>query len=153
MYPVLLIISFKLEKDSIDRKGGMRMFMQKWITRLIAALGIFAVVATLGSVSVFAESVDVTEPMETAKTIEVELKDDNFNPKVITIPNGTTTTLLLKNKGIKEHTFTVEALNIDVEVEPGKEKTIIMKPDKPGTYELICRYHLKEGMVGQVIVK
>ncbi|MDF2857802.1 MAG: cytochrome oxidase subunit periplasmic domain protein [Neobacillus sp.] len=129
------------------------MFGKKWLAGLFAALGMFVVVAAVGSVSVFAESVDVTEPMETAKTIEVVMNDDNFNPKVITIPSGTPTTLLLKNKGIKEHTFTVQALNIDVEVQPGKEKTIIMKPDKPGTYELICRYHLKEGMVGQVIVK
>lgn len=67
--------------------------------------------------------------------------------------NGRTTTLILKNKGKKEHTFTVEKLRIDVEVQPGKEKTITVKPKKPGTYELICRYHFNEGMVGKVIVK
>ncbi len=129
------------------------MFVKKWLTGLVALLAMLVVVATSGAVSVFAESVDVTEPMDTVKTIEIELNDDYFNPKVITIPNGTTTTLILKNKGMKEHTFTVEALKIDAEVQPGKEKVITVKPDKPGTYEFVCRYHFQEGMVGKVIVK
>ena len=34
-----------------------------------------------------------------------------------------------------------------------KEKKITVKPKQPGTYELICRYHLQEGMVGKVIVE
>ncbi|MBT2728895.1 cupredoxin domain-containing protein [Bacillus sp. ISL-75] len=107
-----------------------------------------SVVTTLGSLGVFAESGVVTQPMETVKSIEVVLNDDYFNPKGITIPNGTTTTLILKNKGKKEHTFTVEKLGIDAEVQPGKEKNITVKPKQPGTYELICRYHFQEGMVG-----
>jgi plastocyanin len=81
------------------------------------------------------------------------LNDDYFNPNVITILNGKTTPLILKNEGKKEHTFTVEKLGIDAEVQPGKEKTITVKPNKPGTYELICRYHFRKGMVGKVIVK
>lgn len=129
------------------------MFAKKWLTRLAVLLGTIVFVATLGSLSVFAESSDLTQPIEPMKAIEVELNDDYFNPKVITIPVGRTTTLILKNKGAKEHTFTVEKLRIDVEVQPGKEKTITVKPTMPGTYELICRYHLQEGMVGKVVVK
>jgi plastocyanin len=126
------------------------MSMKKWVTGWVVLLTI--VVTTLGSHSVYAESGVVSQPSETVKAIEVELNDDNFNPKVITIPNGTTTTLILKNKGVKNHTFTVEKLGIDVEIQPGNEKTITVKPQQPGTYELICRYHFREGMVGKVIV-
>jgi uncharacterized cupredoxin-like copper-binding protein len=129
------------------------MSVRKWLTGLVVLLAMIVVVTTLGSLGVFAESGVVTQPMETVKSIEVELNDDYFNPKVITIPNGKTTTLILKNEGKKEHTFTVEKLGIDVEVQPGKEKTIPVKPKKSGTYELICRYHFKEGMAGTVIVK
>ncbi|HYK74751.1 MAG TPA: cupredoxin domain-containing protein [Pseudoneobacillus sp.] len=125
----------------------------KWATGLFVLLAMVVVATTLGSLGVFAESDHVTQPMVTVKAIEVELNDDNFNPKVITIPNGTTTTLILKNKGKKEHTFTVEKLEIDAEVQPGTEKTITVKPKQPGTYELICRYHFQEGMVGKVLVK
>jgi len=105
------------------------------------------------SFGVFAEVGTVTQPSEMEKTIEVELNDDYFNPEVITIPTGKTTTLILKNKGKKEHTFTVEKLGVDVEVQPGKENTITINPKDSGTYELICRYHVKEGMVGKVVVK
>src|SRR3954471_1841932 len=131
----------------------MRMFVRKWLTGLAVLVAMIVVVTTSGSLGVFAESGVVTQPMETVQAIEVELNDDYFNPKVITIPNGRTTTLILKNKGRKEHTFTVKNLGIDAEVQPGKEKTITVEPKQPGTNELICRYHFQEGMVGKVIVK
>ena len=129
------------------------MSVKKWLTGLVVLLATIVVVTTSGSLGVFAESSVVTQPMETVKMIEVKLNDDYFNPKVITIPNGRATTLILKNEGKKKHTFTVEKLGIDAEVQPGTEKTITVKPEKPGTYELICRYHFQEGMVGKVIVK
>ena len=127
------------------------MSVKKCLTGLIVFLTMILVVATPGSLSVFAESGVVTQSIES--TIEVKLNDNYFNPKVITIPNGKTTTLILKNEGKKEHTFTVEKLRIDAEVQPGKEKTITVKPENLGTYELICRYHFQQGMVGKVLVK
>ncbi|MBY0095668.1 cupredoxin domain-containing protein [Mesobacillus maritimus] len=128
------------------------MSVKKWLTGLLVLVAMFVVVTTFGSLGVFADSRVATQPMEPEKEIVVELNDDFFNPKDITIPNGKSTTLKLKNVGRKEHTFTVKELSIDAEVQPGKEKTITVKPDKPGTYELICRYHAQEGMVGKVIV-
>ena len=128
------------------------MSVKKWLTRLVVLLAMIVGVTTSGSLGVFAESRVATQPMETEKAIEVVLNDNFFNPKVITIPNGKTTTLILKNVGKREHTFTVKELSIDVEVQPGQENTITVRPEKPGTYELICRYHFEQGMVGKVIV-
>lgn len=130
-------------------KEGLRMSVKKRVTGLAFVFAMLVVLSTPGSFGVFAES-DVSTK---GKSIEVELNDDYFNPKVITIPNGTSTTLILKNKGKKEHTFTVGKLGIDAEIQPGKETSISVKPKQPGTYELICRYHFQEGMVGNVIVK
>ncbi|MED3835775.1 cupredoxin domain-containing protein [Peribacillus frigoritolerans] len=127
------------------------MSVKKWVTGLVVMLATVVVVTTLGSFGVSAESRVGAQPA--VKSIEVELNDDFFNPEAITIPNGTATTLILKNKGKKEHTFTVEKLGIDAEVQAGKEKTITVQPKQPGTYELICRYHFQEGMVGKVIVE
>ncbi|MEI2471433.1 cupredoxin domain-containing protein [Peribacillus frigoritolerans] len=127
------------------------MSVKKWVTGLVVILATVVVVTSLGSFGVSAESRVVAQPA--VKSIEVELNDDFFNPEAITIPNGTATTLILKNKGKKEHTFTVEKLGIDAEVQAGKEKTITVQPKQPGTYELICRYHFQEGMVGKVIVE
>jgi plastocyanin len=127
------------------------MSAKKWLTGSIVLLTMILVMATPGSLSVFAESGVGKKSMES--TIEVKMNDNYFNPNVITIPNGKTTTLILKNEGKKEHTFTIEKLRIDAEVQPGKEKTITVKPENLGTYELICRYHFQEGMVGKVVVK
>ncbi|WP_195694808.1 MULTISPECIES: cupredoxin domain-containing protein [Priestia] len=124
------------------------MSMKKWLAGLVVLFTMMMVVITSGSPSVLAESDAVRQ-----KAMEVQLNDDYFNPETITIRSGKTTTLILKNEGQKEHTFTVEKLGIDAEVQPGKEKTITVKPQNPGTYELICRYHFSKGMVGKVIVK
>lgn len=128
------------------------MSMKKWLNGMVFLLAMIMVVTTTGSLSVFAESSHATQPL-TANTIEVQLNDDYFNPKVITIPNGKMTTLILKNVGSKEHTFTVPKLGIDAEVQSGQTKTVTVQPKMPGTYELACRYHYNQGMVGNVIVK
>jgi plastocyanin len=127
------------------------MFVNKWVTRMVVLLAMTVVVTTLGSLGVYAES--GAETQQTDQAIEVKMNDDFFNPKEVTILNGKTTPLILKNEGKKEHTFTVEKLGIDVEVQPGQVKTISVTPKMPGTYELICRYHVQQGMVGKVIVK
>ncbi|CAM4022236.1 cytochrome B [Bacillus luti] len=129
------------------------MSMNKWLFRFICLLVMIIGIITFSSFHAFASVNVVTQPAEPAKVIEVELNDDYFKPNVITIPIDESTTLLLKNKGKNEHTFTVKKLDVDVVVEPGKEKNITVKPKNTGTYELICRYHLLKGMEGKVIVK
>lgn len=124
------------------------MSVKNWLMGLVVLFAMVISVMTSGSLGVLAES-----DMVRQQAMEVQLNDDYFNPETITIPSGKTTTLILKNEGQKEHTFTVEKLGIDAEVQPGKEKTITVKPQNPGTYELICRYHFNSGMVGKVIVK
>jgi len=126
----------------------MQMSMKNWLTGWVVLFAMVIGVITSGSLGVLAES-DVVRQ----QAMEVQLNDDYFNPETITIPSGKTITLILKNEGQKEHTFTVEKLGIDAEIQPGKEKTITVKPQNPGTYELICRYHFNSGMVGKVIVK
>lgn len=129
------------------------MSMKKWFIGMGVLLMTFVVMTVSGSLNVFAESGVATQPMELEKAMKVELNDDYFSPKVITIPSGRMTTLVLKNKGTKKHTFTVEKLQIDAELQPGEEKTITVQPNQTGTYDLICRYHIAGGMVGSVIVK
>ncbi|KAA0766794.1 cupredoxin domain-containing protein [Bacillus sp. SH5-2] len=129
------------------------MSMNRWLFRFTSLLMMIVWWVPLGSSHVFASVNGVTQPIDSTQVIEVELNDDYFHPNVITVPIEESTTLLLKNKGKNEHTFTVKKLGIDVVVEPGKEKNITVKPKNAGTYELICRYHLLKGMEGKVIVK
>ncbi|MBR9666245.1 cytochrome b [Bacillus cereus] len=134
-------------------KGELQMSMNRWLFRFSSLLVMIVWWMSLGSSHVFASVTVVTPPTDLTKVIEVELNDDYFNPNVITIPLAGSTTLLLKNKGKNEHTFTVKKLGIDVVIESGKEKNITVKPKNTGTYGLICRYHLLKGMAGKVIVK
>ncbi|HFK1546343.1 cupredoxin domain-containing protein [Bacillus albus] len=129
------------------------MSMNKWLFRFTGLLVMIVGMTTFSSFHAFASVNVVTQPIDSTKVIEVELNDDYFQPNVITIPIEESTTLLLKNKGKHEHTFTVKKLDIDVVVEPGKDKNITLKPTSTGTYELICRYHLLKGMEGKVIIK
>ncbi|TCW47781.1 cupredoxin-like protein [Bacillus thuringiensis] len=129
------------------------MSMNKWLFLFTSFLVMIVGMITLGSFHVFASVNTVTQPIDSRTVIEVELNDDYFSPNIITIPIEESTTLLLKNKGKNEHTFTVKKLGIDVVVESGKEKNITVTPKNTGTYELICRYHLLKGMEGKVIVK
>lgn len=119
------------------------------LIRLVSVFAVTMVLSSFGSLYWGAE----TEAQNANNEVVVELNDDFFNPDVITLPNEETTILLLQNKGMKEHTFTVKGLAIDVELQPGEEKKISIKPGKTGTYELICRYHEQEGMVGEVVVE
>ena len=98
------------------------MAIKKLLTGLIISLAMIVVMTTFRFAPCICRSNIVRQP------IEVELNDDYFNPSIITVPVGKTTTLLLKNKGNREHTFTVKKLGIDAEVQSGKEITITVKP-------------------------
>ncbi|MCM3400392.1 cupredoxin domain-containing protein [Oceanobacillus profundus] len=126
------------------------MSIKKSLAGLLALMMVMSISVPL---HVFAASGAGTEPMEPVNEMMVELHDDFFNLDVITIASGESTELLLENVGQKQHTFTVEKLGIDVELQPGEQKTITIEPQEGGTYELICRFHENEGMVGEVIIK
>ncbi len=153
MHSITLQIMMQVNGGHILTKGELRMSMNKWLFRFTGLLVMIVWMITFSSFHAFASVNVVTQSIDSTKVIEVELNDDYFQPNVITIPIEESTTLLLKNKGKHEHTFTVKKLDIDVVVKSGKEKNITVKPTSTGTYELICRYHLLKGMEGKVIVK
>lgn len=67
--------------------------------------------------------------------------------------NGTTK-IVFKNDDPIIHTFTVDALGIDVKVGPRSEKLIELKSPKPGTYEFYCRVTAhREPMHGTLTVR
>ena len=51
------------------------------------------------------------------------------------------------------HTFTVDDLGIDVEIDADDTETLTFTFDKPGEYELICIPHGALGMVGTITVE
>ena len=75
-----------------------------------------------------------------------------FDPEVIEVANGETITFEMTSQG-EFHSFTVDKLGIDVEVEAGETQNLTFTFDKPGTYDLICIPHETLGMVGKIILQ
>lgn len=120
--------------------------------RLIITFAITILGITLGSRNALTQAPESPEEVE-GRTIVVELHDNYFEPKEIRIAKGEKTKIWLKNKGVNDHTFTVEELGVDVELKPGVEKMVTVEPQKAGTFKVICRFHEKEGMTGTLSVQ
>ncbi|HYZ91217.1 MAG TPA: cupredoxin domain-containing protein [Actinomycetota bacterium] len=86
----------------------------------------------------------------TEQEFEAELELDNFyfEPTFIKSPGDAKATLELHNEGSVPHTFTVDALNIDEELEPDATKTITVEIGTETRYEFYCRFHRDQGMSG-----
>ncbi|MDP9368892.1 MAG: cupredoxin domain-containing protein [Chloroflexota bacterium] len=91
---------------------------------------------------------------ELATELSVESYDIYFEPAEITIPADTDVTVSLPNLGAAPHNFSVDELDIDVDIAPGAtEETVINAP--AGEYKYYCDVpgHEQAGMVGTLIVQ
>ena len=88
----------------------------------------------------------------TSDQFTVEAHDISFNPTEIDIPSDKEVTILLPNLGASPHNFSIDALDISVDITPGETKEVkITAPE--GTYEYYCDIpgHKEAGMVGTLI--
>lgn len=81
--------------------------------------------------------------------VQVALQDFAFSPADITIAAGGK--VELTNTGQAPHTFTLTDTDVDVTVEAGEDASVDITLDA-GTYELMCRFHAGQGMVGTLTV-
>ncbi|HEY8491496.1 MAG TPA: cupredoxin domain-containing protein, partial [Dehalococcoidia bacterium] len=91
--------------------------------------------------------------------IVITARDSTFEPAQVTVPQGKTVTLVLKNEGAAVHNLRLETKEAagkdfasDPMVNPGASSEIQVKIDRPGTYRFVCDYHLP-GMVGELTVR
>jgi plastocyanin len=109
-----------------------------------AALAIVTLVGLLGGLSaVLTLTGRDTVPDAVAEDADlvVDLKDFEFDEDAYDVPAGGT--VLVTNDDPFAHTFTVDDLDIDVDLGPGDEK-IIEIPDEAGTYVLYCEPHTND---------
>lgn len=82
-----------------------------------------------------------------ASAPHVAMIDNEFDPSTISAPAGQTVSIHLQNEGDNSHTFTSEALDVDVTVESGQSEIVdVDVPD--GATEFVCRFHGSSGMTG-----
>lgn len=84
----------------------------------------------------------------------IESHDIFFQPKEIEIPSDQEVTLLLPNLGVSAHNFSIDALDIHVDIAPGETKEVTIKAPA-GTYEFYCNVpgHKEAGMVGTLVAR
>lgn len=85
--------------------------------------------------------------------IDLELDDFYFEPTVLEGEAGQALTVTMSNTGEAPHTFTVDQLNVDHELQPGDEAVAaeVTFPDS-GALVFYCRFHADGGMLGGLSV-
>ncbi len=90
--------------------------------------------------------------------VDVLMKDPGksgeyvYDPAELTFRQGERVTFVMTSEG-EFHTFTVEELGIDVQVDAWKTKALTYTFDKPGVYSLVCVPHETLGMTGIITVR
>ncbi len=82
----------------------------------------------------------------------VELGDNYFEPTVLSGEGGQTVTLELTNEGAAPHTFTIDAADVDVELEPGASDEVRVTFPDDGAVVFHCHFHDAQGMRGALSV-
>jgi plastocyanin len=86
----------------------------------------------------------------------LELEADNegneyyFDPTVLSGKPGQKLTLTVKNEGDTTHNFSLDAQNINQDVQSGKEITVTVTFPKSGDLEFYCAFHKSLGMIGEL---
>ena len=81
---------------------------------------------------------------------QLVMRDNEFVPSSFTIQTGSEITL--QNEGQAPHTFTIEAENVDHEVQAGESESESLEL-APGTYDFVCKFHEAAGMTGTLTVE
>ena len=108
--------------------GAMRFSM------VVTVLGVLAIAGT--AVARLAYEGAEAQPGD----IEVALQNFEFSPATISAGGSDQISVYLENKDTVLHTFTIEELDVDVDV-PGNGSARVTFDATPGRYEIICQPH------------
>jgi plastocyanin len=114
--------------------------------------GILAVVFIFASLGLVWAMTDTETQAVPAGAIEVQTINVAFVPKSFEEPSGKVT-VAVRNRDLFWHTFTIDALKVDVRAPVGRLRSVSFQA-KPGTYTYYCRIpsHRTLGMRGTLRV-
>jgi plastocyanin len=115
-------------------------------------LGVLGIAAVVSVVGLFVTRTTVSEA-DAAGATRLDMVDFEFDPDTAAVPVGGS--LLLTNSDIFNHDFTLDELDISVNVGPGSEVLIDIAGATPGTYDYVCSIHSDgtTGMRGTIIIE
>lgn len=111
---------------------------RKAVTAVVGVLGLLAVVSALLTVT---GRNTVPANLAAEADLVVDMEDFEFDQPAYEADGETT--VLIKNSDPFVHTFTVDALGINVELGPLSEKLVTLPPET-GTYILFCEPHTSD---------
>ena len=114
--------------------------------------GILAVLFIFASLGLVWAMTDAEVQAAPQGAIEVQTVNVAYAPKSIEVPSGKAT-VAVRNRDLFWHTFTIDALKVDVRAPVGRLRTATFEA-KPGTYTYYCRIpgHATLGMRGTLRV-
>jgi plastocyanin len=127
--------------------------MRKLALAALAALLLSAAACGSGSGGGGSEATpsDCVDLSTQGSSFTVRMSGMAFHPACFTASASQSLTLVNEDSSV--HSFTVEGTPIDIDVAPGQ--TLHLDPIEgqvqPGTYDLICKYHLP-GMTGRITI-
>ncbi len=120
----------------------------------LVTLGVLGVASAVSVVGFFLTRTTVTET-EAQGASRIEIKNFEFNPDTTSVVSDQS--LLLVNKDVFAHDFTLDEYDISVHVGPGGEALVDLSSLQPGTYDYFCSLHTDpatgEGMTGQITIE
>ncbi len=104
----------------------------KGVVGLVAVLSIMSAALTVANVHGVSE-------LDKEGAIPITAHGLKYDTATLMASADGTTKFVFINDDTMIHTFTIDALNIDVKVGPRSERLFELKSPKPGTYEFHCR--------------
>jgi plastocyanin len=123
-----------------------------WNTTPIRAVAVGAgAVLAIGMVVSVTASLNTTSDAAVAGDVEVIAQSISFSPDPVVMSGGAGGVWIDNKDGIY-HTFTIEDLDIDVEIPALKSRRVDLEA-APGTYAYICTVPGHESMTGTLIIE
>lgn len=141
------------------------MSRRRLMGRSAVAVGAIAAVGVAGSQLVMANQGTATPPASPSSSpaaspsaggeVEISTEDIKFDPKELTIAANTEVKIKVTNKGVLQHDFHVDKLDVTSKLLNGGESDTVTIKAAAGTYEFWCTVpgHKEAGMVGTLTVK
>jgi plastocyanin len=121
--------------------------------RMLSGVAVIVVLLMAASGIANLAGLESVSAEERAGAIKVDMKNTEFDPAEIRIAAGQPARLVIKNRDLATHTFTVDTLGIDVSFIPGTEKIVDLSVLNAGTYVYICAIEGHEEMKGTIVVR
>ena len=112
--------------------------------------GTIGLVAVLLGVSLIAAA-GVESDVIADGDVALDIKGVEFLSDTVTVDNGRSA-IFVDNQDALRHTFTIESLDLEVELPAGSSRRFVLPGLAPGSYEFICSITGHEDMTGSLVV-